>query len=77
MSKREKYNDTMARLNRIDHKGYGTPLDDKSAVILLTDEINYYRNKIKRYEEEIELLISDNAALKNSVVKLVIQIYGA
>ena len=76
MNKKEKYNNTMARLNRLGYKGYGVPLDDKSAVILLTDEINYYRNKIRLYEEKINQLISDNSALKNSVVKLVIQLYG-
>ncbi len=73
----EKYDKTTKRLKIINHFGESEPFDDKTAIVYLTDEVDYYRRKIEWYNDRMDKLASENEVLKKVIVKLAIQMFGA
>ena len=76
--RQELYDITMKRLRNINPCLHNRiePLDDKAAVILLAEEIENYRQRIKGYEEINYKLKAERKELRKTIIKLVSKMYG-
>lgn len=76
--RQERYDSTMKHLRFLNSFSVNKiePFDDKAAVVVLAEDVEYYKNRIQQHEEEIRKLKADRKALKKTVIKLVAKMLG-
>lgn len=76
--RQELYDETIKRLKFLNGFSYNKiePFDDKAAVVLLAEELKYYRHGIEERNSEITKLRVENEKLRKIIIKQALQMYG-
>lgn len=76
--RQELYDETIKRLKFLNGFSYNKiePFDDKAAVVLLAEELKYYRHRIEERNSEITKLRVENEKLRKIIIKQALIMYG-
>lgn len=76
--RQELYDETIKRLKFLNGFSYNKiePFDDKAAVVLLAEDVNYYRHGIEERNNKIANLRDENEKLRKIIIKQALIMYG-